>query len=174
MRATMIEAGCEGETVAACAAPVQSPFKTKSSYLSGPMSDQGVETLVSALSTLPTSLPGAGGGIVFDAYGGKINTVGASETAFVHRDAVACAQYSITFPTATPSAGSRATATSWLDDVHRAFNPVSQGSYQNYIDPSLTDWQDAYYGTNLSRLRQIKATYDPHDVFHFAQSIPPA
>lgn len=172
MHATMIEAGCEGQSVAECAAPVQSPFKTKSSYLSGPMSAQAVDALVSALSTLPNSLPGAGGGIVFDAYGGKINAVGAGDTAFVHRDAVSCAQYSITFPTATPTAGSMATATSWLDDLHRVFSPVSQGSYQNYIDPTLTDWQDAYYGANLPRLRQVKGKYDPDDVFHFAQSIP--
>ena len=57
-------------------------------------------------------------------------------------------------------------------DLHQAFEPVTQGSYQNYIDPTLADWQQAYYGSNLARLRQVKRAHDPDDVFHFAQSIP--
>jgi FAD/FMN-containing dehydrogenase len=87
---------------------------------------------------------------------------------------VACAQYSITFPSVSPASSAKAAASAWLDDVQRLFLPVAQGSYQNYIDPTLADWQQAYYGTNLARLRQVKRTYDPDDVFRFAQSIPPA
>ncbi len=173
LKATMIEAGCEGESLAHCAAPVQSPFNAKSSYVGGPLSHQAISGIVSALSTLPSTLPGAGGGVVFDGYGGLINQVGASETAFVHRNAVACAQYSITYPAASPDPSAMSAASAWLDDLHQAFAPVTQGSYQNYIDPTLTDWQQDYYGENLPRLRQIKQKYDPEGVFHFAQSIPP-
>ena len=118
-------------------------------------------------------MPGAGGGVVFDGYGGRINRSPASETAFVHRDAIACAQYSITYPSAPPGPGATAAAAAWLDNLQHLFAPVTQGSYQNYIDPTLTDWQEAYYGANLPRLRQVKQKYDPDRVFHFAQSIPP-
>jgi FAD/FMN-containing dehydrogenase len=174
LTATMIEAGCEGKPLAQCAAPVQSPFAAKSSYINGPLPAQAINGLISSLSTLPTTLPGAGGGVVFDAYGGAINEIPPAQTAFVHRNAVACAQYSITFPSVSPASSAKAAASAWLDDVQRLFLPVAQGSYQNYIDPTLADWQQAYYGTNLARLRQVKRTYDPDDVFRFAQSIPPA
>jgi FAD/FMN-containing dehydrogenase len=174
LTASMIEAGCEGKPLAQCAGPVQSPFATKSSYVGGPLPEQSVSTLVAALSTLPATLAGAGGGVVFDGYGGVINQVRTSETAFVHRDAIACAQYSITYPTAPPAPSTTSTASAWLENLQRAFAPVTQGSYQNYIDPTLADWQEAYYGANLPRLRQVKRTYDADDIFHFAQSIPPA
>jgi hypothetical protein len=156
-----------------CTAPVQSPFRAKSSYVGGPLPQGVVSGIVSALSTLPATIPGAGGGVVFDGYGGLINQIEASETAFVHRNAVACAQYSITYPAASPDLSATSAASAWLDNMHRIFSPVTQGSYQNYIDPTLTDWQQAYYGANLPRLRQIKQKYDPDDAFHFAQSIPP-
>jgi FAD/FMN-containing dehydrogenase len=171
LTATMIEAGCEGKPVAQCAAPAQSPFVAKSSYVGGPLPEGAVTAILSALSSLPATLPGADGGVVFDGYGGAINRV-ASETAFVHRNAVSCAQYSITYASTAPSQDDVSAASAWLQELHQAFGPVTQGSYQNYIDPSLADWQQAYYGSNLPRLQQVKRKYDPDDVFHFAQSIP--
>ena len=172
LTATMIEAGCEGEPVAQCAAPAQSPFVAKSSYVGGALPESAVGAITSALSSFPASLPGGGAGVVFDGYGGMINKVGASDTAFVHRSAVSCAQYSVTYPGAPPTQGQRSAAAAWLDHVQHAFAPVTQGSYQNYIDPTLPDWPQAYYGSNLSRLQQVKRAHDPDDVFHFAQSIP--
>ena len=174
LTATMIEAGCEGKPVAQCGAPVESPFVAKSSYVGGSLPQATVSGIVSALSNLPTSLPEAGGGVVFDGYGGQINQIGTQETAFVHRSAIACAQYSITYPSARPSPDATAAAWAWLDNLQHLFAPMTQGSYQNYIDPTLSDWQEAYYGANLARLRQVKQKYDPDRVFRFAQSIPPA
>jgi FAD/FMN-containing dehydrogenase len=180
LRAMFIEAGCLGLTVAQCHVPSRNPggtlsrsaFTAKSSYVNGPIPSAGITALLNAIETLGAEVPGVGGGIVFDSYGGVINQTAADATAFVHRSAVACAQYSITYPTASPSSSQVTAAQQWLEQTQTAFAPYARGSYQNYIDPTLPNWAQAYYGTNLPRLMKVKGTYDPDDVFHFAQSIP--
>jgi FAD/FMN-containing dehydrogenase len=49
---------------------------------------------------------------------------------------------------------------------------MSGGAYVNYRDLELRDFAAAYWGANLPRLKQIKAAFDPSDVFHHAQSVP--
>ncbi len=61
----------------------------------------------------------------------------------------------------------------WLQSIYRSMQSyVQPQSYQNWPDRTLTDWKSAYYGPNLQRLTQVKAKYDPHDRFTYAQSIP--
>jgi FAD/FMN-containing dehydrogenase len=53
--------------------------------------------------------------------------------------------------------------------------PYASGfAYQNYIDADLEEWQHAYYGSNFDELVAVKARYDPGELFHFRQSIPPS
>jgi FAD/FMN-containing dehydrogenase len=60
----------------------------------------------------------------------------------------------------------------WLNGMYEAMRPyVSSSSYQNFVDPALADWPQAYYGANYPRLVEVKRRYDPDDVFHFDQSI---
>jgi FAD/FMN-containing dehydrogenase len=82
-------------------------------------------------------------GLVLFQVGGRVNAVAPDDTAFVHR------------------------AASWLATI------TGGGAYQNFADPSLADWQQAYYGANLPRLCAVKAKVDPDFVFRFAQAIPP-
>ncbi len=179
LRAMLIEAGCSDSSVAACHLPSQNPagtlsraaFAAKSNYIDAAMSSAGLQAAVDAVASLAQSQPGSGGGMVFDSYGGAINEVASDSTAFVHRDAVACIEYSVSWGTGASSAVMAAAAT-WLQDAQAQLAPYSHGAYQNYIDPTLADWQQAYYGSNLPRLVDVKRAYDPDDVFHFAQSIP--
>ena len=48
------------------------------------------------------------------------------------------------------------------------------GAYVNMPDAGLPDWETAYWGSNVDRLRRIKAKYDPDNIFQYEQSIPPA
>ncbi|MGB8348071.1 MAG: FAD-binding protein [Ktedonobacteraceae bacterium] len=176
----MVEAGCYGKSIAECHLPSQNPQGTlardtsgaKSDYFTNLLSRQGIDILVNAISHRQSSATLGNGGIGLDAYGGAINRVAADATAFVHRNALFSAQYTANW-NAGASGAVIAANFSWLNEMWQALRPYASGAaYQNYIDPNLSNWQQAYYGANLPRLQQIKATYDPTNLFHFAQSIP--
>jgi len=179
LRAMEIEAGCSSLSIAACHLTTQNPsgrlsheaYSAKSSYVNAPMNDTAVATFIGAIENLHAHAPTVGGGLAFDSYGGAINRVATDATAFVHRDKLACIQATYSWSSATsPSviaAGAR--WLTWLGD--HVFDSTT-GAYQNYIDPTLSNWQSAYYGSNLTRLMSIKRKYDPDNLFTFAQSIP--
>ncbi|HYK86824.1 MAG TPA: BBE domain-containing protein, partial [Ktedonobacteraceae bacterium] len=136
------------------------------------LSRQAIEALINAIAHNQASTTIGGGMILLDACGGAINRVSADATAFVHRDQLFSAQYIANWHSGDPTSVIRAND-SWLADTWQSMRPYASGSaYQNYIDPDLPDWPDAYYGTNLSRLQRIKTIYDPGNLFHFDQSIP--
>lgn len=176
----LYEAGCYGKSVTQCHLPTQNPQGTlrrdtasvKSDYYTNLLSRQGINALVNAVSTRHASSLLGDGGIGMDALGGAINRVAANATAFVHRNALFSAQYSGSWNASDPVAVVNANHT-WLTNTWQSMRPfASGGAYQNYIDPDLANWQQAYYGTNLPRLQQVKASYDPTNFFHFKQSIP--
>ena len=179
LSAMEIEAGCSGLTIAACHVSTERPggtlsreaYAAKSSYVSEPMDHAQARAMIEAIEHLAALAPTIGGALAFDAYGGAINRVGAKETAFVHRDKVACIQATYSWSTYTPASVISAGA-AWLAWLGRTVFIPATGAYQNYIDPTLENWQHAYYGENLSRLAEVKRTYDPEDHFSFAQSIP--
>ncbi|HLI88898.1 MAG TPA: FAD-binding oxidoreductase [Ktedonobacteraceae bacterium] len=182
LSAMLYEAGCYNRSVNACHLPSQNPQGqlqramdvAKSDYVTKVLPAQGINALVNAIAQRQTSPVPGGGGIGIDAYGGAINRVAANATAFVHRGAL----FSIQYTTAWPAGASQAVIAqnrAWLTNTWQAMRPYASGeAYQNYIDPDLANWLQAYYGANLARLQHIKATYDPGNFFHFAQSIPPA
>jgi FAD/FMN-containing dehydrogenase len=142
-------------------------FAGKSSLSSSLLSSAGIDALLHQIEARRST--GTGSGIVLlDSWGGAISRVSKAQTAFVHRDALFSMQYLAYWSASEPAAPNIA----WLRRCYAALRPyVSAFAYQNYIDPDLTTWPHAYYGTNLPRLQRVKRTYDPSNVFHSRQSI---
>lgn len=114
------------------------------------------------------------GKVFIEPMDGAVHDVAADETAFVHRDAICDIQYQARWHGGSSDAVSEANI-EWVTDVYEATRQWRSGeAYQNYIDPRLDDWERAYYGSNLERLRQIKRDVDPENFFSYPQSILPA
>lgn len=69
-----------------------------------------------------------------------------------------------------------AAGASWMDGLRAAAAPdgLVIGSYLNYIDPYFAGWQAAYHGALLPALEEVKARWDPAQVFSFPQAVLPA
>jgi FAD/FMN-containing dehydrogenase len=181
--AMLVEAGCSSIGYAACHLPTYAPGGkltrvpqfTKSDFFTTPLSGAGIGKLlanVTALQRVPGAAGGVGG-IAFDALGGAVNRIAPTATAFVHRNALFSAQYTTNW---TPGAGSTGINNqhAWLRSFWTSMRPYASGqAYQNYIDPDLTNWQQAYYGVNYARLSLLKKKYDPTGLFTFPQAIQP-
>ncbi|MEU3713283.1 FAD-binding oxidoreductase [Streptomyces catenulae] len=165
-------AGCSSKTTAQCHAPGALPGQTapgqlgretyaaRSHFYDRPLSASGVQTALAQIEN--GGHKGVTGNVAFTALGGAINRVGATDTAFVHRGSRFLAQYLASWPAGGPSAN----RTAWLDSFHGAMRRHASGAaYQNYTDPSLTDWKSAYYGPATGRLDKVKRTYDPQRLF---------
>lgn len=153
-------AGCLGHTLPACSTPGSQPFAGSSSYLRTvppPSRLTEFRQVVEARGAQP-------GALLIDAYGGAVNRVAPTATAFVHRRDLACVQY---------FAVGGASARAWVKAARTALAPSMTGeAYVNYCDPTLPNWLHAYYGSNLPRLAAVKRRYDPQALFRFPQAVP--
>ncbi|MDX6593639.1 MAG: hypothetical protein QOJ13_2835 [Gaiellales bacterium] len=162
-----IWAGCSGESAAACRAFVPTRFGARSDYAGRPLPSAAFAKAMRSIEARQAQ-GGGSGALLLDPYGGALNAVAADATAFVHRDQLFSLQY-LAYSTERSDVP---IADAWLNAFHAAIRPyVSGQAYQNYIDPTLTGWEDAYYGSNLPRLRDVKRAYDPDNLFRFRQSI---
>jgi FAD/FMN-containing dehydrogenase len=64
--------------------------------------------------------------------------------------------------------------TRWARDYSEAVQPYGSGGYVNMIMEEGEDRVRGIYGPNYERLAQIKAQYDPDNLFHVNQNIKPA
>ena len=103
--------------------------------------------------------------------GGAITRVAPAATAFPHRDA----GWLINIPACWRSPDDTDKEVRWVRDTFAALQPVcSGGAYVNFMDHDEQAGDQVAYGGTLHRLQQVKAAYDPGNVFRLNQNITPA
>ena len=102
---------------------------------------------------------------------GAVHRVDADETAWRYRDA----NWSMVIAGVDPDPAKRETITEWARQYWEALHEHSAGgSYINFMMEEGQDRIRATYGDNYERLQEVKARYDPDNVFHVNQNIEPA
>jgi FAD/FMN-containing dehydrogenase len=141
-------------------------MKAKSDYVTEPMTEQGILTLLDGLVKAPGEIA-----VLCDTYGGAINKIAADATAFVHR---ANTKYVMQYYMQWDSPGASDANIAMMRTLYASMRPfVSGGCYVNYCDLDLGDgYAKAYWGDNLPRLMKVKAAVDPKNIFKHAQSVP--
>ncbi len=105
--------------------------------------------------------------VIIDGLGGAISRVTSADTAFAHRGALATMQIYL-----RTSPADWSVAASSVAEMRDQLTPiVGGGAYVNYVDAGMPNWAQAYYGDNLTRLRQVAQRYDPDQLFTFPQAI---
>jgi hypothetical protein len=124
-----------------------------------------------ALGILTTHYGRVGTPIVqIRSLGGAVARVNSQATAFAHREREAVVIALMMVPeTATAEQVQHVKQAAW-----GPLAPVTNGLYLNFTsDVSAANVAAAYPGATYARLADIKATYDPENVFRYTPDIPP-
>jgi FAD/FMN-containing dehydrogenase len=102
---------------------------------------------------------------------GAAHRASTSETAFSYRDA----NFAEVIVGVDPDPANNERMIQWAKDYWMALHPYSAGGgYINMMMDEGTDTVKAAYRDNYARLAQIKARYDPSNLFHVNQNIKPS
>jgi FAD/FMN-containing dehydrogenase len=139
----------------------------KSNFLSA-LSDDAIDTIVECFATCPTPM----GQILIEHFHGAVCRVPVGDTAYAQR----AEGYNLVILSEWQDRAMNERCIAWARDTYGALAPfMAPGRYLNYLEEDAAAvGVAAAYGPNYARLRQLKAKYDPENVFHLNQNIPPA
>jgi FAD/FMN-containing dehydrogenase len=103
--------------------------------------------------------------------GGAMGRVPSEATAFAHRDRALMVNVGAIYEDPADAA----THEAWVDGLATTLSQGSTGAYVGFLgDEGESRVQEAYPGKTWDRLRDIKLRYDPTNLFHLNQNIPPS
>jgi aclacinomycin oxidase len=157
--------------------------KVKDAMLTRRLTDRQIDV---AYEHLTSDTDVMGGMLGFASYGGRVNSVATDATASAQRSTIldmACS-------TGWLDPREEATNLAWVRDFYRELfadtggvpipGEAYDGTFINHPDVDLDDpalntsgvpWSTLYYHGNYPRLQQVKARWDPRNVFHHPLSI---
>ncbi|MEU2389607.1 FAD-binding oxidoreductase [Streptomyces sp. NPDC007369] len=172
----LVQAGNWGDVYAGFQIPTERDpayWKFFSQFVTQPFPGEAIGLIASFMRNAPTEASN----FFTQAFGGAVGRIPRDGTAFPHRDALFFAEPGTGWGI-RGRAGSgdalTARAQAWIAEFGQALRPYVNGAYANVPNIGMQGWGTAYWGPNFGRLREIKAKYDPHNVFSYEQGIPPA
>jgi hypothetical protein len=110
-------------------------------------------------------------GPFFFPINGACHRVGVDDTAFAHRTAA----YSLVLSGSWKDAADNDRNIAWVRNYYDALRPYSEpGGYINFMGSDDQDRAPDNFGANYQRLREIKAKYDPGNLFRMNQNVAPS
>ncbi|MFC6835144.1 FAD-binding oxidoreductase [Halomarina ordinaria] len=130
------------------------------------MTDGMITTFVEYAETIPTPLSE----IAVAQLGGAINEVPTGATAYPHRDAA----FLMNLHTRWEDPALDEQCIEWTRELYHAMTPHATGGvYVNFVPEDVGE-ERAAYRENYDRLAELKATYDPENLFRMNQNVAPA
>jgi FAD/FMN-containing dehydrogenase len=103
-------------------------------------------------------------------HGGAIARVAAEATAFAHRSSPIMVNVAAFYE----GPDDRPRRQAWVEDFAEALNQGDRGAYVNFLgNEGERRVRAAYPDATWDRLRAVKARYDPDNLFHLNQNVPP-
>ncbi len=113
-----------------------------------------------------------------DSYGCQINAVPPDATAVPQRSSIMKLQYQTYWTEPEDDAVNLDWIRNFYDAMYGPAGPYPDGAldgcYVNYPDVDLKNWEYLYYKESYSRLQNVKARWDPLNIFNHAQAIIPS
>ncbi|MFI1165082.1 FAD-binding oxidoreductase [Streptomyces sp. NPDC020801] len=172
-----VQVGNWGDVYAGFQIPTQNEpanWKFFSQFTSRPFPKEAISLIASFMQDAPSD----DSNFFTQAFGGAVRrSEPRGGTSFPHRDALFYSEPGAGWGTRGQAGSGDAItpkAQAWIAEFSQALRPYVNGAYVNVPNIGMQDWETAYWGSNFDRLRKIKAKYDPHNVFQYEQSVPPA
>ena len=138
----------------------------KSQFLAA-LSDDAIRMMIDSFAACPTPM----GSLFLEYFHGAVTRIGETDTAFPHRSR----GYNLLVLAEWLGHKDNQACITWARDSYAAFQPyLGANRYVNYLADDERDAVAAAYGPNYRRLQQIKAKYDPDNVFRINHNITPA